>query len=107
MANNDSRAPRGPNHKNYAQRQDSSNGPTPQKAKNTKHKRGKCGGKGKNGKCFNCNKKGHCAHDSIKPREVLPDFNSHESFVSIHVMVAHSHPYWTVDSGATEYITRN
>ena len=56
LANNDSRAPRGPKRKNYAPRQDSSNGPAPKKAKNTKRKRGKRGGKGKNGKCFNCNK---------------------------------------------------
>ena len=35
VANNDSRAPRGPKHKNYAPRQNSGNGSTPKKAKNT------------------------------------------------------------------------
>ena len=50
MANNDSRAPRGPKCKNYARRQDSGNGIVPKKEKNTKHKRNKRNGKGKNGK---------------------------------------------------------
>ena len=38
VANNNSRAPKGPKIKNYAQRQDSGNGPAPKNAKNTKHK---------------------------------------------------------------------
>ena len=69
VANNDSRVPRGPKRKNYAQRQDFGNGPAPEKAKNTKHKRGKHRGKGKNGKCFNYNKEGYFAHDCTEPRK--------------------------------------
>ena len=75
VANNDSHRPRGPKHKNYAQRQDSGNGPTPKKVKNTKHKRGKRSGKGKDRKCFNCNKEGHFTHDCTEPRKILSDFN--------------------------------
>ena len=63
VTNNDSCTPRGPNHKNYAPRQDSGNGSVPKKAKNTKRKRGKHGGKGKNNKCFNRNKEGHFSCD--------------------------------------------
>ena len=106
VANNDSSMPRGPKRNNYTPGQDD-NGPVPKKAKNTKRKRGKHSGKGENGKCFNCNKEGHFARDSTKPRKVLPNFNSSEIFVSTHVMVAHSYPYWIVDSGATEHITRD
>ena len=43
MVNNDSHASRETKHTNYDTRQDSGNGPAPKKAKNTKHKRGKCG----------------------------------------------------------------
>ena len=102
MANNDSRAPRGPKRKNYALLQDSGNGSAPKKAKNTKH-----GGKGKNGKCFNCNKEVHFAHDYTEPRKVLSNFNSSEIFVSTHVMVAHSHPCWIIDSGGIEHVVRD
>ena len=38
VANNDSCAPKGPKRKNYAPRQDSSNGSAPKNAKNTKRK---------------------------------------------------------------------
>ena len=107
MANNDSRAPRGPKCKNYAQRQDSDNGIVPKKEKNTKRKRNKRNGKGKNGKCFNCDKEGHFARDCTEPRKVLPDFNSCQSFVSTYVMVVHSHPYWIIDSGAIEHVARD
>ena len=62
---------------------------------------------GKEGKCFNCNKDGQFARDWTEPRKVLPDFNSSEILVFTHVMVAHSHPYWIVDLGATKHISRD
>ena len=99
--------PRAPKRKNYTPRQDSGNGYTPKKAKNTNHKIGKRGGKGKNGKCFNCNKEGDFACDCTELRKVLPDFNSREIFVSTHVMIAYSHPCWIVDSGAIEHVVRD
>ena len=104
VANNDSRAPKESKCKNYPSRQDSINGPTLKKAKNTKCKRGNCGGKGINDKCFNCNKEGQFARYCTKPRKVLPNFNSPKFFVSTHIMVAYSYPYWIVDSRVTEHV---
>ena len=59
VADNDSHVLKGSKHKNYAPRRDLSNVLAPNKAKNTKCKRDKRGGKGKNGKYFNSNKQGH------------------------------------------------
>ena len=107
VANNDSRMPRRPKRKNYAPRQDSSNGSAPKKAKNTKCKKGKRGGKSKNDKCFNCNKEGHFARDYTQLRKVLSDFNSWKIFVSADVMVSYSHPCWIVDSRAIKHDARD
>ena len=107
MANNNSRMLRGPKRKNYAPRQDSGNGPMPKKTKNTNRKLDERGDKGKNEKCFNCDKEGHFARDCTESRKVLPDFNSRKIFVSTHVVVAYSHPYWIVDSEAIEHVTKD
>ena len=107
MTNNDSCVLRGPKCKNYAIMQDSSNGPIPKKVKNTKRKQGKRNGKAKNRKCFNCNKEEHFACDYTEQRKVILDFNSCKIFVSTHVMVVHSHPYWIVDSSMTKSVTKD
>ena len=106
MAENDSCPPGGPKHKNCTPRRYSNNGPMPKKVKNTKRKRGKRNWKRKNGKYFNRNKEGHFARDYTEPIKVLLDFNSHKIFISAHVVVAHSHPYWITDSRMTEHVAR-
>ena len=107
VANNDSRMPRRPEHKNYAPRQDSGNGLVHTTTKNTKHNRGKHSGKEKNDKCFQCNKEGNFVQDFTETRKVLLDFNSRKIYVFTHVMVHHSYPYWIVDSGSIEHVTRD
>ena len=92
MANNDSHVPRWPKRKNCAPRQYSINGLVPKKAKNSKCKQSKRSGKGRNDKCFNYNKEGHFTQDCTKPRNVLPDFNSHKILFSLMLwLLTHIH----------------
>ena len=68
--------------KHWNQRKDPMQGLTrraaPKKAKSTKHRRGKCGGKKDKSKlkCFNYGKEGHFAQECIDPKKVLPNFMS-------------------------------
>jgi hypothetical protein len=64
----------------------------PKKAKSTKHRRGKHGGKKDKSKlkCFDCGKEVHFACECTEPKKVLPNFMSCGIYVASHVMVVDS-----------------
>ena len=58
-------------------------------------------------KCYNCGKKGHFAHKCTEQKKVCPELNNSITLVSSCVMLTESIPLWTVDSAATDHITRD
>jgi hypothetical protein len=73
-----------------------------------KHKRGKHGGKrGQNTNYFNCGKPDLFAHDCSKPNIMFNHTHPSNLYVSSCLMLVESIPFWTIDLGATDHITRD
>jgi hypothetical protein len=80
----------------------------PKKAKSTKHKRGKHGGKKEKSKlkCFDCGKEVHFACECTEPKKVLPNFMSCVFMLLVMLWLLILLLKWIVDSASTKHVTR-
>jgi len=72
-----------------------------------KRKRGKHGDKKENNmNCFNYGEPGHFACDCTEPEVMFNHNHLSNLYISSCLMLVESIPFWTIDLGATDHITR-